>query len=57
MSIYMLTLIAVPSLGTLLSGAIADIIGVRETVGTAAVIMVIGVNWIFYRNRPLREVS
>jgi MFS family permease len=57
MSIYMLTLIAVPSLGTLLSGAIADVIGVRETVGIAAVIMLIGVNWIFYRNRQLREVS
>jgi MFS family permease len=57
MSIYMLTVIAVPSLGTLLSGAIADIVGVRATVGVAAAVVLVGVAWIFRRNQPLREVS
>lgn len=57
MSIYLLTVIAVPSLGTLLSGAIADIVGVRVTVGVAAAGVLVGVAWIFRRNQPLREVS
>lgn len=57
MSIYMLTVIAVPSLGTLLSGAVADIVGVRATVGVAAVVVLVGVALIFQRNRQLREVS
>ncbi|MGH2550522.1 MAG: MFS transporter, partial [Thermomicrobiales bacterium] len=57
MSIYMLTVIAVPSLGTLLSGAVADIVGVRTTIGVAAAIVLVGVAWIFRRNQPLREVS
>jgi len=57
MSIYMLTVIAVPSLGTLLSGAVADIVGVRVTVGVAAVIMLTGVALIFQCNARLREVS
>jgi MFS family permease len=57
MSIYMLTVIAVPSIGTLASGAVADLVGVRATVGVAAAIMLAGIALIFQRNRPLREVS
>lgn len=57
MSIYMLTVIAVPSLGTLLSGAVADIVGVRATVGVAAAIVLVGVALIFKRNDALREIS
>jgi MFS family permease len=57
MSIYMLTLVGIPAFGTLLSGAVANAIGVRATVGGAAVITLIGVGLIFRRNDPLRTVD
>ena len=57
MSIYMLTLAGIPAFGTLISGAIANMIGVRPTVGGAAVIMVIGVLLIFKRNSELRSID
>ena len=57
MSIYMLTLAGIPAFGTLISGAIANVIGVRPTVGGAAVIMVIGVLLIFKRNSELRSID
>lgn len=56
MSIYMMTLIAVPSIGTLIIGSIADIIGVRVTVFAGAVIVLGIVALIFTRNQQLREV-
>ena len=57
MSIYMLTLIGVPALGTLISGAVAEVIGVRLTVGVAAVILLGGVMLIYQRNAELRGVD
>jgi MFS family permease len=57
MSIYMLTLIGVPSLGTLVSGAVAEVIGVRLTVGVAAAVLLAGVLLIFQRNADLRGVE
>jgi MFS family permease len=57
MSIYMLTLIGVPSLGTLVSGAVADVIGVRLTVGVTTAILLAGVFLIFRRNADLRGVE
>jgi MFS family permease len=57
MSIYMLTLIGVPALGTLISGAVAEVIGVRLTVGVAAVILLGGVMLIYQRNDELRGVE
>ncbi len=57
MSIYMLALVGLPSVGTLISGAIANVIGVRPTVGGAAVIMLIWVLYLFRRNDELRTVD
>jgi MFS family permease len=57
MSIYMLTLVGIPAFGTMISGAVANQIGVRQTVAGAAVIMLIGVLWIFRRNGDLRAVN
>ncbi len=57
MSIYMLTLIGVPSFGTLISGAVAGVIGVRLTVGVAAAILLVAVFLIFRRNADLRGVE
>ena len=56
MSIYMMTLIAVPSIGTLLNGAVADVIGVRVAVFSGAVIVLVVVALLFSRNSQLREV-
>jgi len=57
MSIYMLTLIGVPALGTLVSGAVAEVIGVRLTVGVAAAVLLAAVFVIFQRNTHLRGVE
>jgi len=57
MSIYMLTLVGIPAFGTMLSGAVANVIGVRETVAGAAVIMLVGVLLLFRRNEQLRAVD
>jgi MFS family permease len=57
MSIYMLTLIGVPALGTLISGALADIIGVRLTVGIGAAILLVATFLIYLRNHELRAVE
>jgi MFS family permease len=57
MSIYMLTLVGIPAFGTMISGAIANAVGVRPTVVGAALIMMIGVLAIFRRNRELRAVD
>jgi MFS family permease len=57
MSLYMLTLIGVPSLGTLVSGAVADVVGVRLTIGVAAAILLAGVFVIFQRNAELRGIE
>jgi MFS family permease len=56
MSIYMMTLIAVPSVGTLMNGAVADVIGVRVAVFSGAVIVLLVVALLFFRNPQLREV-
>jgi MFS family permease len=57
MSIYMLTLIGVPSFGTLISGAVADLVGVRLTVGVAAAVLLAGVFLIYQRNHDLRGIE
>lgn len=57
LSILMLSVIGVPAIGTLISGAIANEVGVRLTVGGAAVIMLFGVLAIYARNDELRTVD
>jgi MFS family permease len=55
MSLYMLTLIGVPSAGSLLLGATADVVGVRLAVGGGALVVLLLTSLIFVRNRELRE--
>ena len=57
MSIYMLTLVGIPAFGTMISGAVANSIGVRQTVAGAAGFMLVGVLLIFRRNSNLRAVN
>lgn len=53
MSLYMLTVIGVPSVGAFLVGAFAEAIGVRAAVGLAAAIVLLSVGTIYAWNRPL----
>lgn len=55
MSLYMLTLIGVPSAGSLLLGTTADAFGVRIAVGGGALIVLLLTSLIFVRNHELRE--
>ena len=55
MSIFMLTVIGVPSLGTFLSGWIANRVGVQPTVAGGAALVLVLAALLFWRNAALRE--
>jgi MFS family permease len=57
MSFYSLTVIGVPSAGVLISGAVADAVGVRAAVGGGALLVLALVALIFVRNPALRTAS
>lgn len=57
MSLYMLTVIGVPSVGSFMLGAVAQPIGVRAAVGIAAVIVIVMVGYVFLRNPELRNAE
>jgi MFS family permease len=57
MSLYMLTVIGIPSIGAFLLGAMAIPLGVRGAVGVAAVVVVGAVAAIFASNTALREAD
>jgi len=57
MSIYMLTVVGVPSVGALLLGVLAVPFGVRAAVGVSASIVIVAVIAIFARNTALREAD
>jgi MFS family permease len=57
MSLYVLTLIGVPSAGALLAGTVGEAIGVREAIGLGAVIVVLLAGVVFARNSSLRSAG
>ncbi|MGH2533471.1 MAG: MFS transporter [Thermomicrobiales bacterium] len=57
MSFFSLTVIGVPSAGVLISGAVADAVGVRAAVGGGAVVVILLVSLTFTRNRALRAAA
>lgn len=57
MSFYSLTVIGVPSAGVLLSGTVADLVGVRIAVGGGAALVFLLVSLAFVRNRALRDAA
>lgn len=57
MSIYMLTVIGVPSVGSFIIGATAQWTGVRWAVGVSAVIVLAAVSVTFKRNAALRAAE
>lgn len=57
MSLYLLTVVGVPSVGSFALGALAVPVGVRGAVGLAAGVSVISIAMIFARNRDLRATS
>jgi MFS family permease len=54
MSLYVLTLIGVPSAGALLAGAAGEAVGVREAIATGAVIVILLAGVVFARNPSVR---
>jgi MFS family permease len=57
MSLYVLTLIGVPSAGALLAGTVGEAIGVREAIASGAVIVVLLAGVVFARNSSLRTAA
>jgi MFS family permease len=57
MSLYVLTLIGVPSAGALLAGTVGEAIGVREAIGLGAVIVILLAGVVFARNSSLRTAG
>lgn len=57
MSLYLLTVIGVPSVGSFALGVAAVPFGVRAAVGAAALISIVAIGAVFARNRPLREAN
>ncbi|HEY7031799.1 MAG TPA: MFS transporter [Thermomicrobiales bacterium] len=57
MSLYILTLIGVPSAGALLAGTVGEAIGVREAIAFGAVIVVALAGLVFARNASLRTAG
>jgi predicted MFS family arabinose efflux permease len=55
MSLYMLTVIGVPSAGGFLSGAMADLFGVQVAVATGALLVIALVALTAFKNDELRE--
>jgi MFS family permease len=57
MSLYVLTLIGVPSAGALLAGTVGEAIGVREAVGGGAAIVILLAGVVFARNEAVRGAT
>jgi MFS family permease len=57
MSLYVLTLIGVPSAGALLAGAAGEAIGVRQAIGAGAVVVILLAGVVFARNSSLRTAA
>ena len=57
MSLYLITVIAGPSVGSFLLGALSVPIGVRYALALSAVSVVVGVGVVFARNQTLRHAS
>ena len=57
MSIYMLTVIGVPSVGAFVLGVLAVPLGVRGAVGLGGAIVIVAVSALFVRNGSLREAD
>jgi MFS family permease len=57
MSLYVLTLIGVPSAGALLAGSVGEAIGVREAIGAGAAIVILLAGVVFARNPSLRTAG
>jgi MFS family permease len=55
MSLYMLTVIGVPSAGSFLSGAIADLFGVQFAVAAGAVVVLALVSVTVFKDKEIRE--
>lgn len=55
MSLYVLTLVGVPSAGALIAGTVADALGVRLAVGGGAALVLVLVSLVLAGNRELRE--
>jgi predicted MFS family arabinose efflux permease len=55
MSLYMLTIIGVPSAGAFLTGALADLFGVQFAVAAGAVLVIALVALVAFKNEELRE--
>jgi MFS family permease len=55
MSLYMLTIIGIPSAGAFLSGAMADLFGVQFAVAAGAVFVIALVTLNVFKNEELRE--
>jgi MFS family permease len=57
MGLFVLTLIGVPSLGSLLAGAVAEVVGVRETVAGSAALLALLTLLAYGRGRALRDAD
>jgi len=56
-SLYLLTVIGVPSIGSFALGALAVPLGVRAAVASAAIAVVVGVGIVYSRNEAIRHAS
>jgi MFS family permease len=54
MSLYLLTLVGVPSAGSLLTGVVGQVVGVRGAVAGAALAVVVLASVILWRNAEIR---
>lgn len=57
MSLYVLTLVGVPSAGAMAAGTIGEATGVREAIGGGAAIVIVLVTIVFVRNPALRAAE
>jgi MFS family permease len=57
MSLYVLTLIGVPSAGALLAGTVGEAIGVREAVAGGAALVIVLTGSLFFKNPSLRAAE
>ncbi len=57
MSLYLLTLVGVPSAGSLIAGVVGDMVGVRLAVAGGAVVLVLAASTIFWRYTAVRKAD
>lgn len=57
MSLYLLTLVGVPSAGSLVAGVAGDTLGVRAAVAGGAVTLILVASGIFWRSAAVRKVD